>query len=117
MEIKLTVKYTLVFCIILCFSCSKDYPDTDIGNPQICSTILDGLTNNPIEGATLTITYDTGSQLGPFLTYATADVNGLACTTISSGSLLSISAYAPGYKAQNVLPPLPNTIRLFPVEE
>lgn len=117
METNLTVKYTLAFCLILSFSCSRDSSDTHIGDPQICSTILDGLTNNPIEGATLTITYDTGSQLGPFLTYATADVNGLACTSISAGTLLSISAYAPGYKAQNVLPPLPNTIRLFPVEE
>lgn len=117
MKTILTVKYVFAFCLILCFSCSKDSLYTNNGDSQICSTILDGLTNNPIEGATLTIVYDTGSQLGPFLIYATADVNGLACTSISPDTILSISAYAPGYKAQNVLLPLTGTIRLFPVEE
>ena len=117
MEIKLTVKYILSFCLILCLSCSKYSAETDHADYQIFSNILDRLNNNPVDNPTLTITYDTGSQLGPFLTYATADENGLACTSISTSTILSISAYAPGYKAQNVLPPLPNTIRLFPVEE
>ena len=117
MKTTLIFRYVLGFCLILCFSCSKDSSDTHNEEYQICSTILDSLTNNPKKGATLTIIYDTGSQLGPFLTYATADVNGLACTSISPSFINQISAYASGYKAQNVLLPLPATIWLFPVEE
>ncbi len=117
MKAKLIFRYLLAFSLVTFISCSKDSSDTYNGEYQICSTILDGLTNNPIEGARLTIVYDTGSQLGSFLAYATADVNGRACTSISSGIIESISAYASGYKAQNVLLPLPETIWLFPVEE
>ena len=85
MKTTLIFKYAVIFCLITCFSCSKDSIDRVQPDPWVtrCFTIVDGETGSPVEGAHLALRYNYSAAAATAY-YGTSDINGSMCGEIRS---------------------------------
>lgn len=98
------------------FNCSKDDDNNEF---QKCWTIIDAVTENPIEGAVVEILYEHYICYGcPYRVTLTSGSNGKACSIFKDGStFVGIIVNKPGYieyYEYSISGGIPKTIRLVP---